>query len=104
MKTTFSGSIAVCHSQCLMLHYGITEIILLQQLLSYNVKYLMNPKRGRPRKLKSEVRKPALSVRLTKAELKAVEQAAKKQGVGLSVWATKLLLEAAEFSETLPSS
>ena len=51
---------------------------------------------GRPKLPKAEVRKPALSVRLTDKELKAVEKAAKAAGMGLTVWATNTLLKAAK--------
>lgn len=51
---------------------------------------------GRPPKPKSEIRKPALSVRLTDNELKTVEKAAKSAGLGLSVWAQSVLLNAAK--------
>lgn len=56
----------------------------------------MSKKMGRPPKPKSEIRKPALSVRLTDNELKTVEKAAKSAGLGLTAWATNTLLNAAK--------
>lgn len=57
----------------------------------------MSKRMGRPPKPKSEIRKPALSVRFTKGELAAVEKAAKADGLGLTAWATKTLLEVAGY-------
>jgi hypothetical protein len=56
----------------------------------------MSKRMGRPPKPKAEVRKPALSVRFNDTELKAVEKAAKSAGLGLTVWAQKVLLNAAK--------
>lgn len=56
----------------------------------------MSKRMGRPPKPKSEIRKPALSVRLTKSELTLVNKAAAKEGLGLSAWAQKVLLSTAE--------
>jgi hypothetical protein len=68
-----------------------------QRLFSYNAKYFMSKRMGRPPKPKAEIRKPALSVRLNKAELAAVENTAKSAGLGLSAWAQKTLLQAAGY-------
>lgn len=56
----------------------------------------MSKKMGRPPKPKSQIKKPALSVRLTDAELSLVQKAAKNAGLGLTEWATKTLLSSAK--------
>lgn len=47
---------------------------------------------GRPRKAKGEVRAEVLTMRLTKAEKRAVEAAAKKAGVSAGEWARAALV------------
>ena len=56
----------------------------------------MSKRMGRPPKPKAEVRKPAISVRFNDAELKTVQKAADKAELGLTVWATNILLKAAK--------
>lgn len=50
---------------------------------------------GRPKKAKSEVRAAVLTIRLTKAEKRAVDAAAKKAGVSPGEWARGCLAAAA---------
>jgi predicted HicB family RNase H-like nuclease len=49
---------------------------------------------GRPPLAKKERKAAHLSVRLTEAEHRAAERAAKATGVGLSEWARNVLLQA----------
>lgn len=55
---------------------------------------MKKPKMGRPPKPKSEVRGVTLTIRLTKAEKRAAEAAAKRAGVSLGEWARRALVEA----------
>jgi hypothetical protein len=56
------------------------------------------PKIGRPPVPKKLAKATLLSVRLAEGERKLIEQAAKRDGVGLSEWARRTLLENAEKS------
>ena len=51
-------------------------------------------KMGRPPKPKSEVKGVTLTIRLTKAEKRAAEAAAKRDGVSLGEWARRALVAA----------
>jgi hypothetical protein len=53
------------------------------------------PRIGRPPVAKKDRKATLLSVRLTQAERRDVERAAKVAGVGLSEWARRVLLTAA---------
>jgi predicted HicB family RNase H-like nuclease len=49
-------------------------------------------KMGRPAKKKSEVKEETLTLRLTKAERRAADEAAKRAGVSLSDWARRAVI------------
>lgn len=54
------------------------------------------PRIGRPPVPKKLAKASLLSVRLAEGERKLIEQAAKRDGVGLSDWARRVLLAAAK--------
>jgi hypothetical protein len=59
------------------------------------INYFMSRKAGRPKVPKHEAKSPGISIRLSLAERKVIDDAIKRSGLRQSVWLRNSLLSAA---------